>query len=151
MKIVYLIGFTLCLIILLSWSCGASASNDTARKALLDKGTPYKPNSVRAIDGDSLRLDDVLVRISNLDTPERGGRAECDAERFLAAIASKKAENLVNTDGLVVYPVGRDDKFRRPLVRVLINDKDWAKIMISENLAVPWAGKTHDWCGPMKK
>jgi len=48
-------------------------------------------NSIRIIDGDTVALGNERIRIENIDTPERGGRAECDAERMLAYFASSVA------------------------------------------------------------
>jgi micrococcal nuclease len=116
------------------------------RAPLLKAGQPYVPKSLDVIDGDTLKVDGINVRITNLDTPERGGRAECDAERYLAAIATRYAEELVLTPILII-PEGREDYFRRPLVRVTAGGKDWGQLMVEGNMAVPWAGHTHDWCG----
>lgn len=116
--------------------------------ALLEPGVAYAPDKVEVVDGDTLRVDGVKVRIANLDTPERGGRAACDAERFLAAVASKRAESLVKSAKVVIWPEGRADRYDRPLARVTVNGEDWAAILIAENLAVAWAGRQHDWCGP---
>lgn len=118
----------------------------TASAALLTAGQPYEPNAISAVDGDTLKVDGVSVRISNLDTPERGGRAECDAEKFLAAVASKRAQELVETGAVVIWPEGRADRYNRPLARVTVHGKDWAEIMISEFLAVRWEGHQHNWC-----
>lgn len=114
---------------------------------LLTAGEPYAPTEIVVVDGDTLKVDGTNIRISNLDTPERGGRAECDAERFLSANATRRAENLVATKTIVIWPEGRADKYQRPLVRVTANGEDWAEILIAENLAVTWAGRQHDWCG----
>ena len=122
----------------------------SAATALLQAGVPYTPEAVTVVDGDTLRVDDINARISNLDTPERGGRAECDAEKMLAAIASHRAEILVKGPTIVVWPEGRADRYQRPLVRVTVDGKDWAAILIGENLAVPWAGRQHDWCATGK-
>ncbi len=75
-------------------------------------------------------------------------RAECDAERFLAAIATTRSEELVRSPNKVtIWPEGRADRYDRPLVRVTVNGNDWADILIEENMAVPWSGRQHDWCG----
>lgn len=119
-----------------------------AASALLTAGKPLQTTDISVIDGDTLRVDGISVRISNLDTPERGGRAECDAERFLAAIATKRSEELVRSPNKVtIWPEGRADRYDRPLVRVTVNGNDWAEILIEENMAVPWRGRQHDWCG----
>lgn len=77
-----------------------------AAAALLEPGAAYAPGKVEAVDGDTLRVDGVNVRISNLDTPERGGHAACDAERFLAAVAARRADTLVRTTKICSGPKG---------------------------------------------
>lgn len=114
---------------------------------LLTAGKPYTPNETVVVDGDTLKVDGTNIRISNLDTPERGGRAECDAERFLSAIATRRAEDIVATKAIIIWPEGRADKYDRPLARVTADGEEWADIFVAENLGVPWAGRQHDWCG----
>ena len=121
-----------------------------AASTLLTPGISYNSEDITVVDGDTLRVDGVSVRISNLDTPERGGRADCDAERYLAAVATKRSDHLVQTSKITIWPEGRADRYDRPLVRVTVDGADWASILISENMAVPWAGRQHDWCGTAK-
>lgn len=117
-----------------------------AASSLLSAGAPYSPKTVTVVDGDTLKVDGVNVRISNFDTPERGNLAECDAERFLAVVASKRAEELVKTGKVVIVPEGREDRYKRPLVRVTVDGRDWGDILVGESLAVKWEGRRHDWC-----
>lgn len=130
----------------MTWVLVLAAAASTG-SPLLKAGEAYAPRAVVVVDGDTLKIDGVNARISNLDTPERGPRAECDAERFLAIAASKRAAALVKSGSIVIIPEGRADKYERPLVRVTIDGRDWASIMIEESLAVAWAGSQHDWCG----
>lgn len=104
------------------------------------------------IDGDSLRINGVNMRVSNIDAPERGGRAECDAEKMLATVASRYGELYIETaTEILIWPEGRHDKFKMPLIRVTVDGKDWAEFLISSSAAAPWAGKRHDWCAPQKR
>lgn len=109
-------------------------------------GEPYTAKEVSIIDGDTLNIDGVKVRIANIDAPERGARAACDAERFLAVQATRYAEELARRRPLVVWSEGRKDKYQRPLVRVTVNGIDWGAAMIEASLAVSWGGKRHAWC-----
>lgn len=117
-----------------------------AAALLLTKGEPVEPQSVVVVDGDTIRADGVKVRIANIDAPESGPRARCDAERFLAVNAARKAESLAAARPFVIWPEGRADKYGRPLVRVTVAGEDWGRIMIGEYLAAEWEGKRHDWC-----
>ena len=73
--------------------------------------------------------------------------AKNNAERFLAALATQAAQGLVADGKILIWPEGRSDKYKRPLVRVTVNSEDWAGTMIDHGLAVQWEGKRHDWCG----
>jgi len=41
------------------------------------------------------------------------------------------------------------DRFGRTLALVRVNGQDAGQIMIGHHLAVPWAGRRHEWCGRM--
>lgn len=99
-------------------------------------------------DGDTFRIGEERVRVVGLDTPERGGRAACDAERFLAAIAQREAEALLMSDSVEIVREPRADRYGRTLARVFVDGRDFADIMVERSLAVPWAGRRHDWCAP---
>lgn len=117
--------------------------------ALLTAGEPVTPKTLAVVDGDTLKVDGVNVRISNLDTPETGPRAECLAERLLGSIAAAKADELIKGN-VVIWPEGKADKYKRPLVRVTVDGRDWEELMGLALVAVPWEGKQADWCGPFK-
>ncbi len=98
------------------------------------------------VDGDTLKLGNESIRISNIDTPERGGRAECDAERMLAAIASRYAEEIVESGEFEIFREPSKDKYGRTLARVQVDGRDFGRAMIDRGVAVPWGGRQHDWC-----
>lgn len=117
-----------------------------AAAAFLAKGEPYAPQKVEVVDADTLRVDGTKVRTAHLDAPERGPRAKCDAERFLAIQAFAFAMEMASTRPLVIWPERRADRYGRPLVRVTVAGKDWGEAMIAESLAGRWEGERHDWC-----
>ncbi|UQV19071.1 hypothetical protein MU852_04190 [Brevundimonas albigilva] len=47
---------------------------------------------IRIIDGDTFEIDGEVVRIANIDTPEKGRRAKCFAEARLADAATEALE-----------------------------------------------------------
>lgn len=109
---------------------------------------PASAETVTSVyDGDTFRVGDESIRISNIDTPERGSRAECDAERFLASIAQKEAERLLTGPDVTITREPRPDKYGRTLARVTIGSEDFGDLMVAANVAVYWAGRQHDWCG----
>jgi len=52
------------------------------------------------IDGDTIRLGAERIRILNIDAPETEGRARCNAERRLAAVATMTLTEIIMVDEL---------------------------------------------------
>lgn len=102
---------------------------------------------IRVIDGDTVALGEERIRILNIDTPESGGRAECPYERRLAAEAAERARELFRQAETVEVQRDGVDRYERTLARVRLDGRDFGQVTVSENLAVPWAGRQHDWCG----
>jgi endonuclease YncB( thermonuclease family) len=109
----------------------------------------YVPTAeIRVIDGDTFRASREIIRIENIDTPELGNRAECDAERLLARHASDAMRQIIaNARGPVQITRNGKDRFGRTLARVTIDGQDIGEQMIKAGFAVPWNGRVHDWCG----
>ena len=100
-----------------------------------------------AIDGDTLRLGEEVIRIENIDTPESDWRAECDAERMLGRIATQRARRLL--ERATIYNIERQadpDVWGRTLARITLDGRDYGEQMIRLGVAVEWSGRTHDWC-----
>jgi endonuclease YncB( thermonuclease family) len=55
---------------------------------------------IRVIDGDTFRAGREVIRIENIDAPEAGNRARCDAERFLSELATDRLRQIL-ASGLV--------------------------------------------------
>ncbi|MBI1234732.1 MAG: thermonuclease family protein [Alphaproteobacteria bacterium] len=100
----------------------------------------------RIIDGDTVEFGNEMVRIENIDTPERGGRAECDAERMLAEIASDTLTLLLSKGAIEIERSGTD-RYGRTLARISVSGRDIGEELITRDLAVGWEGRRHDWCG----
>lgn len=98
---------------------------------------------VRVIDGDTIETPAATIRIANIDAPEIDGK--CDAERRLAAVAKRRAIELLSRD-FDVHPTGRRDRYGRMVATVTIGGRDFGEIMIAENLARPWRGRREPWC-----
>ncbi len=97
------------------------------------------------VDGDTIKTaDGQRLRIEGYDTPEIF-QPECDAERMLGLVAKARLIELM--PGADVIYTGRVGYWKRPIIKVFVNGADVGEILIGENLAVPWAGKQHDWCG----
>ena len=99
------------------------------------------------VDGDTIRMDDgAYVRLLEIDTPEKGHRAECDAERMLSVHSTANLERLIS-GGFTLEPEGRD-RYGRILGHLRLPDgRTASEAQVSASLGVVYAGRVHDWCG----
>lgn len=99
------------------------------------------------VDGDTLRDGETRYRVENIDAPERGHRAQCPEERALAETANAYLTSWVaSADQVVVVPIGRTDRYGRPVVRVQIDGVDLGERLMARGLAQPWRGRKADFC-----
>jgi endonuclease YncB( thermonuclease family) len=54
-----------------------------------------QPSNILIIDGDTIRISGQTYRLVGFDTPERGSQAKCNAERELAARATRRLREIV--------------------------------------------------------
>ena len=103
---------------------------------------------VRIIDGDTFEIDGEVVRIANIDTPEKGRRAQCFAEARLADAATEALEAHA-ADWRTTPPdlerQGRD-RYGRTLALVKSHGQDVGAAMIESGHAVAWTGRRFRWC-----
>ncbi|HYD73418.1 MAG TPA: thermonuclease family protein [Candidatus Binatia bacterium] len=117
------------------------AKSESTRSSI---GTPR----FRVIDGDTLedRSADIIYRIENIDTPETGPRARCQAERDLGNRATQQARALVSSGDVELRSTGRTDRYGRTIAFVLIDGRDLGERLIADGLARPWRGRREPWC-----
>nr|WP_264577564.1 MULTISPECIES: thermonuclease family protein [unclassified Sphingobium] len=99
------------------------------------------------VDGDTLWIDGVKIRIADIDTPEIGS-PRCDAEMALGQRAKRRLLELVNEGPFEIRPIGnRDaDRYNRKL-RVLVRDgRSLGDQLVQEGLARTWTGRREPWC-----
>jgi len=113
---------------------------------------------IRVIDGDTIEVEapflpkelKLFVRVLGIDTPEKGGRAECKAEADLAIKASEFTENFFKQLGSVAYFSNiKWDKFGgRVLANVRIHHDDLGEQLMIRGYARAYSGeKKKSWCG----
>lgn len=103
---------------------------------------------VRVIDGDTI-VDTTTgerIRLSNIDTPETGGRAQCRAERLAGEAATRAAREIVESGTVTLRRSGRTDRYGRTIGSVLVDGRDLGEIMMERGLARPWRGRREAWC-----
>lgn len=100
------------------------------------------------VDGDTLWLDGVKIRLKNFDTPEPqsnicGGKYEVS----LAHKASDRLVELLNSNAWTIEYFGKDStQERRRLATIRLNGVDVGDILISERLARRWPNGPEFWC-----
>jgi endonuclease YncB( thermonuclease family) len=83
--------------IFLEWQ-GKPAVQQTRQVQIL-RPEPKQSGPIEVIDGDTVRLQGLVYRLSGFDTPERGDKARCDYERRRAEEARERLRKLVAGGG----------------------------------------------------
>jgi len=99
------------------------------------------------VDGDTIWLDGVNLRLQSFDTPESytnicGGAAEV----ALAKRASARLLELLNQQPFTVQTYGLDNTGKRTLATVRVQNRDVGDILIEEGLARRWPDGDEFWC-----
>lgn len=99
------------------------------------------------VDGDTGWQDGTKWRMQGIDAPEMDNKAECEGERVKAQASLQRLTELM-ARGYSVKGSGKNDRFGRALVDVVLNDgRDAGKVLIAEGLAQPWPNTGNVWCG----
>jgi endonuclease YncB( thermonuclease family) len=102
------------------------------------------------IDGDTFRLGSERIRRIDIDAPEMGNGARCDAERNLANLAKEKLAEIVKGAQLQIDRRGKD-RFGRTLAYIRVSGADVGEMLIRAHVAVKWEGRRADWCSRSTK
>ena len=113
-------------------------------------------DGVRVIDGDTIQLNGMPIRLLGIDTPETL-RPHCANERALGLKAKERMIELL--DGAeVTYEASNElEPWGRVLATVYANGVDVGQKLYDEGLALYWArgpkakaARIAIWCGPTK-
>lgn len=116
-----------------------------------DKCVPGKKRSATetcVVDGDTLWLDGVKIRLKDFDTPETQ-TAICGGvyEISLGHRAKERLIELLNANDWSIEYFGRDStQERRRLATIRIGGEDVGDILINERLARRWPKGKEWWC-----
>jgi len=115
--------------------------------------SPADAGNVNIIDGDTIRVDGVTIRIMELDTPETF-RSRCENELVLGLAAKQHLRALIDS-GPLTYEVSGQDRYGRTLAKVFVGDVNIGQRMISDGVALPYQpgkdaklSRLRHWCGP---
>lgn len=99
------------------------------------------------VDGDTIWLDGVKIRIADIDTPEVGD-PKCKSEKALGDRATRRLLQLVNAGPFEVraWPDRDEDKHGRKLRVLVRGGRSLGDILVAEGLARTWTGRRQPWC-----
>lgn len=119
---------------------------------------PYDYKVLRVLDGDTVVVEapwipvelkqEISIRILGIDTPEKGGRAQCPKEAKLGEEATAFAKETIKPGQIVQVNLIQWDKFGgRVNGTIFVNGKDFAQMQIDKGFARPYQGeKKKSWC-----
>jgi endonuclease YncB( thermonuclease family) len=121
-------------------------------------GVTYDAKIVRASDGDTVVVEalwipaplkkEIAVRVYGVDTPEKGGRAQCPAEDAKGQAASAFTKDLIAKSTKKQYVLYGWDKFGgRVLGDIVLDGKSLRTELIAKGFARAYFGDAkQSWC-----
>ena len=101
---------------------------------------------LRVIDGDTVKAA-ISVRLASVDTPEKGWRAKCEAERLAGEAATAFVRRAIDEAFKVkIVPPFKPDRYGRLVASVEVDGKNLGAMLIEAGHARPWTGKREEWC-----
>ena len=113
---------------------------------------PRKISVLDIIDGDTIRIaslapgETIDARLDGYDTPEVTDPG-CAEELALGQTASRRLQIILHDARRIDSQQQGIDQYRRVLLRLTVDGRDLADIMVSEGLAARYSGGPRiDWC-----
>ena len=103
------------------------------------------PRITCVVDGDTVWFEGTKYRFEEIDTPEKGGLAQCMQEGLQAIEATKRLAEILSTHNFTIETSGKD-RYGRVLARFRIAGTTAGQMLVSEGLARPWSGRRERWC-----
>ncbi len=104
-------------------------------------------NRPQAIDGDTIRADDLEVRLFSVDTPEIFSSSRCEQEKAAGIVARDFVQARMDAAKSVVAIVSPEkDKYGRTLAQVEVDGADLGRALIANRSALPYHPGGYDWC-----
>lgn len=131
--------------------CGSTVLSAALLMAVMATGAMAErivPSAVRVIDGDTVEIGGLNVRLVGFDTPETW-KPGCDYEQALGELATSRLVELVGSGaGVDVVMLPGRDRYGRGLARLSVGTRDVGEVLIAEGLARPYeGGRRARWCG----
>lgn len=123
----------------------------------LNPSKGYCSEILEVLDGDTVKISapflpkplkpTISLRISGIDTPEKGFRAKCVSESIKGELAENYTRKLVTEAKSVLVLIEAEDKYFRLLGDVILNGKSLRESLLESGFALPYYGeKKPDWC-----
>jgi endonuclease YncB( thermonuclease family) len=144
----------------LNWQ---SSGGRAAANVDIIRPDPKSAGPIEAIDGDTVRMNGTVYRLTGFDTPERGDKAQCDDERRRAETAAARLRTLLSGGDACLERIacacrpGQEGtpncNYGRLCGSLTIGGRDVGQILIGEGLAHPYVcgatscPKRRAWCG----
>ena len=98
------------------------------------------------VDGDTLYLEGVKIRIADIDAPETH-EPKCASEKELGDRATQRLIRLVNSGEVTLSTTGRDeDSYGRKLRIVNVDGASVGDTLVGEGLARWYESGRRPWC-----
>lgn len=106
-----------------------------------DRAPERVEGRARVVDGDTLRVDGVPVRLAGLDAPELAQScARADGAPYPCGEAAREALRRLIDDRSVACDVRGRDRYRRLLARCRVDGEDLGRRLVRDGLAVAYRG-----------
>ncbi len=99
------------------------------------------------VDGDTLWLEGVKIRVADIDTPEIS-QPKCPYEKELGELATERFIELLNAGPVTIARMSGpdEDRYGRKLRVILRDDRSLGAQLVIEGLAHEWGGNRLSWC-----
>lgn len=127
-----------------NWSSFAASAQETQRQNFAVCGLVRR---TCVVDGDTIWLEGVKIRIADIDTPEIS-QPQCDAEYALGIRARDRLVVLLNEAEFSLVAIGNrdEDQYGRKLRVIMRGGRSLGDQLVSEGLARTWTGRREPWC-----
>lgn len=128
----------------------ATAPDDPANARSFPLAAGLGCELLRVVDGDTVAIrcagPELNARLTGYDTPETF-RSGCAGEKALGERATRHLETILQTAGTIVPQLQGADRYKRLLIRLIVDGTPLEDRMIAAGLAVSYTGgKRIDWC-----
>lgn len=125
-----------------------------ARSSRASAPSSINADRIYVYDGDTIIVDEQRMRLLGIGTPEIS-EPRCHAEETRGYQARDRLRKLIEAASTIeIVDSGERDKYRRPLIHLVMDGRDAGRALMAEGLAVEWrpgpdawSERRRHWCG----